>query len=58
MDTLMNAQEKAKMEETLKIFFARRRKIEDLSQETNHNSYFYRGKWHLCSCPECKKTGR
>jgi len=39
----------------LETFYARRRQADELSQEPSHNSFFYKGKWHRCACPECSQ---
>jgi len=43
------------MEEALETFYARRRQVDEFSQEPRHNSFFYQGKWHRCACPECRQ---
>ena len=44
--------EKAKMGDSQEAFFARRKMADELSR-LQHCSFFYRGKWHHCSCHEC-----
>ena len=54
----MNAQlaEKTKIERSLEIFYAQRKQVDDFSQQSRHDCFFYRGKWyHRCSCTECKQ---
>ena len=48
--------ERTEMDESLEIFYARRKQVDDFSQQPRHSCFFYRGKWHYCACPECREN--